>query len=145
MASLGITLRRTARNAVRQTALGALAGLFLLAGSAFLVTAFWLFLDSIRGPIFASVVIGFALAGIGLLLVAVQFMPSTPEPEPDEIPDELLDQLKAAGTGGSSDLERMLNGLLTEAGLPPPVKGTAPALLAALIFGVTLAMSRRRR
>jgi hypothetical protein len=119
-----------------------LAGLFLLVGCAFLVAAFWLLLDSFRGPIFASAVIGLALAGIGLLLVAAQFMPSPPETR--ELPDELLDQLKRASAGDRSDLERMLSGLLTEAGLPPPARGTAPALLAALIFGVTLALSRRK-
>lgn len=132
-------LRRTARRA----AFGGAAGLFLLTGAGFLLSAAWLALAAARGAIFASLILGLALAGIGLVLLAAALV--RPTPAPPDFDADTLAALQQAASGGPGDLERAMRGLLAGAGLPTPVGGSLPSLLAALVFGVTLALSRKRR
>lgn len=144
--------RQMARDAARKAAFGSAAGLCLLVGAGFLLSAAWIALAAANGALFASLVIGLALAGLGLVLLAVAMAGPRRKPsrsrlaeDIDALDDEALAALNRAAAGGPGDMERALRGLLTEAGLAPPATGNAPALAAAFVFGVTLALSRRRK
>lgn len=140
MSLLAYTLRRTARRA----AIGGAAFVFLLAGAGFLLSAAWLAIAASKGALFASLILGLGLAGIGLVLLAAALMRPAPPTAP-ELDAATLAALQQAAAGGPGDLERAMRGLLSGIGLPPPTGGSMPSLLAALVFGVTLALSQKRR
>lgn len=136
-------VRPIARRLARKAAFGTAAGLCLLAGAGFLLAALWSVLATMRGAVFASCIIGLLLAGIGLVFLALALSrPRRPEVELD---DELVDRLQEAARGGPGEMERALRLLLIEAGLTPPKTGSAASLAAAVVYGFTLGLSRRRR
>lgn len=144
--ALGFAARQMARNTARKAAFGSAAGLCLLAGAGFLLSAAWIALAAARGPVFASLLIGLALAGLGLvLLAAAMARPRVRRRVIDDLDDEAMAALHRAAAGGPGDMERALHGLLAEVGLTPPATGNAPAMAAAFVFGLTLALQRRRR
>lgn len=143
--ALGLVARNATRKAARKAGLGLAAGLCLLTGAGFLVSAGWIALAAAKGGLFASLMIGLAFAGVGLVLVAAAAARRPEAPAPAALDDETLAALSQAATGAPGDLERAMRGLLAQAGLPPPATGGAPALLAAFVFGLTLALSRRRK
>ena len=144
--ALGLVARNATRKAARKAGLGLAAGLCLLTGAGFLLSAGWIALAAAKGAMFASLMIGLAFAGLGLVLVAAASARRPAPPPPHAaLDDETLAALSQAATGAPGDLERAMRGLLAQAGLPPPTTGGAPALLAAFVFGLTLALSRRRK
>lgn len=142
--ALGLAARSATRHAARKIGLGIAAGLCLVTGAGFLLSAAWIALAAAKGALFASLVIGLGSTGLGLILVAVAA--ARPERAPQAmLDDEALAALGLAAKGAPGDLEQAMRGLLTQAGLTPPQAGGAPAMLAAFVFGVTLALSRRRK
>lgn len=142
--ALGLAARTATRKAARRVGLGVATGLCLLTGAGFLLSAAWIAIAAAKGALFASLMIGLGCTGLGLILVA--FASARPEPASAALlDDETLAALGLAAKGAPGDLERAMRGLLTQAGLAPPQAGGAPALLAAFVFGVTLALSRRRK
>ena len=145
--ALRLVARDAARTAARKAAFGGAAGLCLLAGAGFLLSAAWIALAAAKGALFASLMVGMALVGLGLvLLAAAMARPASRRASlADDLDDEAIAALNRAAAGGPGEMERALRGLLTEAGLAPPATGNAPALAAAFVFGITLALSQRRR
>lgn len=137
-------VERAVGRAMRKAGLGLAAGLCLVTGAGFLLAAAWIALAAARGALFASVVLGLACAGMGLMLLAVAAARPVPPVRP-ALDDEALAALGLAAQGAPGDLEQAMRGLLTQAGLAPPAAGGAPAMLAAFVFGLTLALQRRRR
>lgn len=127
----------------RKAGLGLAALLALLAGAGFLLAALWTALDAARGALFASTVMGLALVGLALILAVVGFAPRRPPP-PADLDAATIEALNRAAAGGPGDMERALREVLTAHGLTPPVSGNLPSVLAAFVFGVTLALTRNR-
>ena len=145
---LAIAARQAARDAARKAGFGLAAGLCLGAGAGFLLSAAWLALSAARGAIFASLMLGLGLAGLGLVLLAVALArPGRTRRArlADDLDDEAVEALRRAAGGGPADMERVMHGLLSQAGLTPPATGTMPAMAAAFVFGLTLALQRGRR
>lgn len=143
MFPLGLIARRAASRVARKAAFGSAAGLCLLVGLGFLLAAAWTAIAAAKGAVFASLVLGLAFLGLGLVFLAVAM--ARPRGGRFDLDDARIDALNRAARGGRGEMERALNGLLSEVGLPPPARGGAPALAAAFVFGLTLAFSRRRR
>lgn len=59
------------QQALRRTAFGAAGGLFLIIGIGFLTAAAWLAMALAFGAVFASVIVGLVLCGIGLVCLAL--------------------------------------------------------------------------
>lgn len=135
------------RRMVRQAGFGLAAVLCLIVAAGFLLAALWLALDAARGAIFASVMVGLVMAGIGLILLVMAL--ARPRPPRDDWADDLdpeaLEALRRAAMENPNNMEGALRGLLRQAGLEPPVQGNAPAMVAAFVYGLTLALKRRRR
>lgn len=142
---LAFAARRAARDAARKAGFGLAAGLCILAGAGFLLSAAWLALAAAKGAIFASLMIGLALAGLGLVLLAVALARPRRQRFADDLDDGAVEALRRAAGGGPADMERAMHGLLSQAGLTPPATGTMPAMAAAFVFGLTLALQRRGR
>lgn len=123
---------------------GLAALLALLTGAGFLLAALWTALDAARAPLFASLVIGLGLTGLALVLAVVGFAPRRP-PRQAELDAATLEALNRAAAGGPGDMERALREVLTAHGMTPPAAGNLPSVLAAFVFGVTLALTRDRR
>lgn len=60
-------LREGLRSLERRLAFSLVSALFLLVGTVFLSVALFLVLDALRGPIFATTVMGLGSVGLGLL------------------------------------------------------------------------------
>lgn len=149
---LAFAARQAARDAARKAGFGLAAGLCLGAGAGFLLSAAWLALAAAKGAIFASLMLGLGLAGLGLVLLAVALArpgrtrrARLAEAMADDLDDEAVEALRRAAGGGPADMERVMHGLLSQAGLTPPATGTMPAMAAAFVFGLTLALQRGRR
>jgi hypothetical protein len=164
--TLAFTARRKARDLACRAGLGLAAGILSLAGLGFLLSAVWLALAAAKGAIFASLLIGLSLVGVSALLLAVilarprtaRGRSLTPHlgqgaqagsggaagfagPGGEELD---LDQLRRAAGQGRQEMERAMQGLLTQVGITPPAAGSKPALAAAFVFGLTLALQSRR-
>lgn len=150
MIPFALIAKSAARRAARRAAFGLTAGLFLMVGSGFLLSALWLVLEEARGAIFASTLIGLSLAGLGLIFLAVALSRRRRPPTATEaMGEEMVDRLRRASQHGPGEVERAIHGLLAEAGLQAPPPGNSanawPAMAAALVYGATLALSRKRR
>ncbi len=145
-------VRHSVRGAARKAGLGAAAALCLIVAAGFLLSAAWIAIAAAQGTLFASLMIGLGIGAVGLVLLAVALVRPRPADDPlaerlAALDDARLEALNRAAAGGPGEMERALRGLLTEAGLTPPAKGASatPALAAALVFGLTLALQSRRR
>lgn len=158
-APLKFKARRAARKAARKAIYGLVGGLALSIGAGFLLSALWLWLEKEWGAIIASSAIGLGLVVLGLIALslgrgdaaAASARRTKEAPEAAQTASgsafsaASMERLQAASvTGQPGDLERAVHGLLLEAGLTPPPQGNLPSLAAALVYGATLAMSRRR-
>lgn len=137
--------RRKAKQIARKVVFGSVAGVCFFIGAGFLLAAAWSALAVAKGPVFASLVIGLVLVGLGLILLAVAL--SRPRSLGEELRDERIAAQNRAALTGQSDLERTISGLLSEIGLPPPRGGTGamPGLAAAFVYGLTLSVAASRR
>ena len=150
---LALAARQAARDAARKAGFGLAAGLCVVAGAGFLLSAAWLALAAAKGAIFASLMLGLALVGLGLVCLAVAMARPARGARrhrvTDAIDDDAVEALRRAAGGGPADMERAMQGLLSQAGLTPPPPGAAggpmPALAAAFVFGLTLALQRGRK
>jgi len=118
-------LNRAAARMARMSALLAGAGLMLMAGLAFLTAAGWLFLASLRDPLFASLIVGLIYCGGGLILLAIAVSGARSAPG-----NKTAEEFRTAAHEGSLD---------------PPSTGEFPPLLEAFIFGLNTALRLRRR
>lgn len=168
---LAFTARRKARDLACQAGLGLAAGILGLVGLGFLLSAAWLGLAAAKGAIFASLLIGLSLVGLSAVVLAVILARPKPARGHSLTPhlgreaqgrgaqagsgasagfvapggEELdLDQLRRAAGQGRQEMERAMQGLLTQVGITPPAVGSKPALAAAFVFGLTLALQSRR-
>lgn len=145
---LAFAARQAARDAARKAGFGLAAGLCVIAGAGFLLSAAWLALAAAKGAIFASLMVGLGLVGLGLILLAVALArPGRRRGQrlAEDLDDQAVEALRRAAGGGPADMERAMHGLLSQAGLTPPATGSMPAMAAALVFGLTLALQRGRR
>lgn len=151
---LAFTARRKARDLACQAGLGLVGAVLGLVGLGFLLSAAWLALAAAKGPIFASLLIGLSLLGVSAVVLAVTLARPRPARGHSLTPhlgrvapgdDALdLDQLRRAAGQGRQEMERAMQGLLTQVGMTPPAVGSKPALAAAFVFGLTLALQRKR-
>lgn len=148
MIPTGLTLvaRAALRRAARQAVLVTAAVIVLLIGAGFLISAAWIALAEARGAVFASLVLGFCLVGLGLVILLLsRDRPRGPVSQPLQPDAAALAALSEAARGEAGDLERTLHALLSAQGLTPPATGNLPSLAAALVYGLTLGLRRDRR
>lgn len=141
---LGLAAREKARVTMRKAGLGLAATMCLVVGLAFLVAAVWIALAAARGALFASIVLGLGFLGVAGLLMAVAAARPRPTQPSADVDTEALEALSRAAAGGPGEMERAMRGFLSQAGLTPPETGGVPSLVAAFVFGLTLALTRRR-
>lgn len=142
---IGTGLAVAARGLARRLALILLAGLLLVIGAGFLLSAAWIALAQVHGELFASVGLGCALAGLGLVVLLLSRPPQRSAAPAPALDPDLMATLDQAARGGNEDLERALRAVLTARGLPPPETGTLAAVIAGLVYGITLGFGPKRR
>lgn len=141
---VGLVAREKARDTMRKAGFGLAAVLCLIVGLGFLVAAAWIALAAAKGALFASVFLGLCFVGLGAVLMAVAAMRPRPKSLSSDLDSDALEALSRAAAGGPGEMERAMRGFLSQAGLTPPETGGAPSLVAAFVFGLTLALTRRR-
>ncbi|MCF1710486.1 hypothetical protein L0V05_16885 [Tabrizicola sp. J26] len=142
---VGLVARAKARDTMRKAGFGLAAVICLIVGLGFLVAAAWIALAALKGALFASIFLGLCFLGLGAILMAVAAMrPRRPTSAAPDLDSDALEALSRAAAGGPGEMERAMRGFLAQAGLTPPETGGVPSLVAAFVFGLTLALTRRR-
>ncbi len=141
---VGLVAREKARDTMRKAGFGLAAALCLIVGLGFLVAAAWIALAAAKGPLFASIFLGLCFVGLGAILLAVAAVRPRPRAVSSDLDSDALEALSRAAAGGPGEMERAMRGFLSQAGLTPPETGGVPSLVAAFVFGLTLALTRRR-
>ena len=141
---VGLAAREKARNTMRKAGFGLAAAICLLLGLGFLCAAAWIALAAVKGALFASVFLGLCFLGLAGILMAVAAARPRPRGISPDLDSDALEALSRAAAGGPAEMERAMRGFLSQAGLTPPETGGMPSLVAAFVFGLTLALTRRR-